>query len=109
MSDLEKLELPQIEAEIKALQAEVKRREKIAEEKRRELRREKNLKILAAKDTLLSLMEHGRTSCSDANPVNGKGSGDGYPRCNKCAIMDLNEWNLEDTEILIDFTIRYPY
>ena len=47
-------------------------------------------KIKAAKDVLLPLLEHDRTSCSDDTPINGLDF-KGVYRCAKCALINLLE------------------
>jgi len=84
-----------------------------AELERRELeaaaRLKKNQLVFERRDVLLSLMQHGRTSCSDENPVNGSldpGNGRTAPRCYKCALLNLSEFELDDVELDVTVTVR---
>jgi hypothetical protein len=55
----------------------------------------------AALDVLVP--EHGRTSCSDDNRINGFGPSGGYPRCDRCALLDML---IGDAVLPGDFTVR---
>lgn len=91
------------------LKAELERREAAAAEAALHARIEKNMLFLNNRDTLLQLMEHSRTSCSDDNPINGTmdpGSGRTAPRCYKCALINLSEFQLVDVEIDVSITVR---
>lgn len=90
------------------LKAELERREAAAAEAALHARIEKNMLFLNNRDTLLQLMEHGRTSCSDDNPINGMdpGSGRTVPRCYKCALINLSVFDVAHVEMDLGFSIR---
>ena len=91
------------------LRAEVLRREQEEADAALAARVERNTKFFEHRDILLQLMEHGRTSCSDDNPINGDlnpGNGRTAPRCYKCAIINLSEFELADVELDISVTVR---
>ena len=67
---------------------------------RRNVGRENNLRILAVRNELLPLIEHGRSSCSDDNTSNGW-SGDRC-RCKKCALIELDEYSDYTISISLD-------
>lgn len=97
------------QASLADLRAEVARREQEMAEAALAARVEKNTKIFKHRDVLLSLMEHGRTSCSDANPINGSldpGNGRTEPRCTKCALINLSEFELADVDLGVSITVR---
>lgn len=86
-----------------------------AEQKRREDERRaaaiatltnKNRTLFANRDLLLSLMEHSRTSCSDTDLANRFFGQGGHPRCYKCALMALDEFDLARVEINVEVTVR---
>lgn len=89
------------------LKAELERREAAAAALNARI--EKNTLFLNHRDVLLQLMEHSRTSCSDANPINGNlnpGSGRTAPRCYKCALINLSEFDVAYVEMYLGFSIR---
>ena len=91
------------------LKAELERREAAASEAALNARIEKNMLFLSRRAVLLQLMEHGRTSCSDENPINGNlnpGSGRTAPRCYKCALINLTVFDVEHVEMDLGFSIR---
>ncbi len=91
------------------LKAELERRELEAAEAALATRLKKNQLVFEHRDVLLSLMQHGRTSCSDENPVNGSldpGNGRTAPRCYKCALLNLSEFELDDVELDVTVTVR---
>lgn len=91
------------------LKAELERREAATAEAALHARIKKNMFFLNNRDTLLQLMEHGRTSCSDDNPINGTmdpGSGRTVPRCYKCALINLSVFDLTHVEMDLGFSIR---
>ena len=107
MSDLTKLSSTELQARLTELNVELKRREDEAAEVAHQLRIARNGRILKNKGVLLDLLEHGRSSCSDENPANGYMTRDyPHPRCNKCALIELNEWNLGDVEIELNCNIK---
>lgn len=85
---------------------EAQRRAEIRVAAERQRRLLKNARLFDNKGVLLSLMEHGRTSCSDENPVNGYFNEHGVPRCNKCALIKLESYSLGDVEITVDISVR---
>jgi hypothetical protein len=87
---MQKMELAEMPTE--ALEAELQRRRDEAAALRRqknEQRRAAQLKLLQLPGFLDALVpEHGRTSCSDENPLNGWGArSDGGHRCWRCALL----------------------
>jgi len=91
------------------LKAELERREQEAAEAALAARLRKNQAVFAHKDVLLSLMTHGRTSCSDENPSNGSldpGNGRTAPRCYKCALLNLSEFELDEVELDVTVTVH---
>ena len=55
---------------------------------------------------LLSLFEHGRTSCSDDNVCNGWWSNeDDTPRCNKCALIETLKGTFPP-DLIVSFTLE---
>lgn len=96
-------------ASIADLKAELERREAAVAEAALNARIEKNTLFLNHRDVLLQLMEHSRTSCSDANPINGNlnpGSGRTAPRCYKCALINLSEFDVAYVEMDLGFSVR---
>ena len=87
------------------MRAELKRRDDAARAKEKADRLATNRIIFAARDTILPLLRHDRSSCSDENPNNGSLSL-GIPRCEKCALMTLEDWNLEDVSIDLQIQVR---
>lgn len=68
----------------------------IKEEEERVLREKETAvldKIHALSDeqifTMLSFLQHSRSSCSDENPCNGLSYSSGGWRCNKCMLMEI--------------------
>lgn len=48
-------------------------------------------KVIKAKEAILPLIEHGRTSCSDDCVCNGFSESIQNARCAKCALIDLDD------------------
>jgi hypothetical protein len=75
-----------------ALKAEVARREQEEREAKDARNMERRIRQAAAltPEVIAALApEHGRTSCSDTNLVNGWGShSSGHPRCLRCALLE---------------------
>ena len=86
------------------LKAELERREQETAEAALAASLRKNQAVFAHKDVLLSLMTHSRTSCSDENPSNG--SLDPAPRCYKCALLNLSEFELDEVELDVTVTVH---
>ena len=86
--------------------------EKSLEEEQNALARKEQMEFIeflrANKEVVLRLLEHGRTSCSDDQPVNGWGSRDGGCRCNKCGLIEIlnGEERLPD-DMKIDFEVNF--
>lgn len=90
------------------LRAELERREALALDEVRNQRIARNRLILAHKGMLLNLLEHSRTSCDDENPSNGFVSSEyPYPRCAKCALIKLDEYDLDEREVNLTIEIKY--
>lgn len=88
------------------LEQELARRRAAEELRLREERQQRLKEIIENKEVLLKFIKHGRTSCSDENPINGLFSGDYAPRCNRCALLELSDHH-SDIEIDVDLSIRY--
>ncbi len=54
------------------------------------------------------LPQHGRTSCSDKNTINGWGSNSmtDPPRCNRCAAIELMNNTIPDGEFILRLSIE---
>jgi len=74
------------------LQAVLERRRKV-EAERLALQAEAMRQLAFSQvDALLALVPHGRTSCSDENPLNGMGTYSwGGARCDRCALLEIKE------------------
>jgi hypothetical protein len=87
------------------LRAEVQRRENEAKQQRNENLALRQALIVDHVDTLLQLVpEHGRTSCSDANP--GNAASDRNPRCNRCQLLRIKQDNYNDSFVL-NISVEY--
>lgn len=71
------------------LRAELARREKERADAATLVRSERFTTLVRNRDVLLELVPHGRTSCSDSNPINGLDSSEHGPRCTRCALLEL--------------------
>lgn len=79
------------------LERVIREKRKRAEQEEQRRKEEKARINFALIDTILALIEHGRTSCSDTNATN-------YGRCNRCTLLEFKsmgywepEWELEIT------------
>jgi flagellar motility protein MotE (MotC chaperone) len=103
--DISKLSEKELEVLSKQLeeQKQIIKQEKLR--KRSELAKVKIEKLREHKDVILNLIDHDRTSCSDANVCNGYGSADYGARCTKCHLIEIldNEWS--DTEFEVDLHV----
>lgn len=61
-------------------------------------------KLRENKEFVLSLFEHGITSCSDTNVSNGYGSAEYGARCNKCHLIQILNSDY-DNEFKVSFDI----
>lgn len=104
MSTLQELE--QMRKEIDAKIAEAKAAEV---QKRRDHVREKLDSLTKEqKEFILSMMDHGRTSCSDDMPCNGFSYSNNNWRCQKCMMIEIfNEEHGTDFDFKISAEI-YP-
>lgn len=63
-------------------------------------------RVFEAKRHILPLLQHSRTSCSDSNPTNGFAHYEnGAPRCMKCALIRLEDWQLDTVVISLDLQL----
>ena len=83
--DLANFSLQDLEKEAKARRDETLRVQREQEAAVRD-------QMMPVVDALLSVIPHGRSSCSDSKPINGLGShsGGGH-RCDRCALLDIRE------------------
>ena len=83
------------------LSAELARR---AQEEKREQEARRHaaaIENFLLREQALSIIKHGRTSCSDSNPINAQLHPEhGMPRCNRCFILEN-----ESPENYLDFHI----
>lgn len=86
------------------LARELERRRLEAEAEKTRARIVRNRKILEHRDALLALMEHSRSSCASSN--NAYHNEQGYVRCSKCALEQLDEYNLANYEITLDVRLH---
>jgi hypothetical protein len=70
------------------LLAELTRREEVEKALAYNKRLAKWDRISANRTAVLDLLEHSRTSCSDANTCNSYPNSEGYPRCVRCFLLD---------------------
>ena len=73
--------------------------EKIEVEEKSEKKKKNKLyldELRKNKELILSLVKHGRTSCSDENPINGYGTSDYGARCTKCHLIEILDEEWED-------------
>lgn len=98
MTELSNFSDEQLKAELEQREAEKKFAAYTA-------RAARNTRIFENKELLLSLMDHGRTSCSDESPTNGYAH-NGYYRCYKCALILTDGHDLGDVEMELGFTIK---
>ena len=86
--------------------------EKSLEEEQEALARKEQMEFIeflrANKEVVLRLLSHGRTSCSDNQPVNGWGSRENGCRCNKCGLIEIlnGDEQLPDN-MKIDFEVNF--
>jgi hypothetical protein len=83
------------------LKAELQRREddrKISETAARRFRFQL---LVKHRDVLLEFVPHSRTSCSDADPCNGLGSADYGARCERCALLTLDEHDYLSHDVMV--------
>lgn len=111
--DLTNLSQQDLNTLSKELAVESRRRKLALVEDERKARAEKNTKLfqevpagMTFKDVLLSFVAHGRTSCSDENPSNAHANEAGYPRCNRCALLKFESWDVELVEVTVDVGVR---
>ena len=88
------------------LQDELARRE--AERKSDALlARQEYFRVLVQnRDSLLALIPHGRTSCSDQDIRNGLGSAEYGARCTRCALLELTEHDAHSYDAELSLTFR---
>ena len=86
------------------LERELARREEEEKQCIINQRREKFAAIIRNRESLLDLIGHSRTSCSDENVVNGLFSG---PRCVRCALLELDELTHLDYDFQLGISF-YP-
>jgi hypothetical protein len=75
----------------KELQDELKRRAEEARQARLAERQQRLDLVLKHRDTLLELVPHSRTSCSDQDVSNGLYSAEYGPRCTRCGLLELDD------------------
>lgn len=90
----------------KEIKDELARREKMRQDEEAEQRRQRLAIILENREALLKIIPHSRTSCSDENPVNGLYSAEYGPRCVRCGLMELNEYDSQFHDITISVEIK---
>jgi hypothetical protein len=68
--------------------------------------RAKRIRLLNEnRSTLLKFISHSRTSCSDMEPNNGLHSSDHGPRCIRCGLMEITEYDAEFFDFNINISI----
>lgn len=87
------------------LREELKKREEMAAEAERKERAERFRLLVENRETLLRFVPHGRTSCSDTDRANGFGSAEYGPRCTRCALLEVNEFDHEVYDF--DLTLQF--
>jgi hypothetical protein len=86
------------------LQAELERRQLEREQAAARARQDRFVALVEHREALLALVPHGRTSCSDENPVNGISVG---TRCNRCALLEVTEFDFQYYDF--DLTLNFRY
>lgn len=97
------LEKPLGEASVEELQTLLTQREKEKRDKENALLKEQHDFVLDNVDVLLKLLfpKHGRTSCSDEKPVNGRFFGSyEAPRCSRCQLLLIKSDGYNDSMVL---------
>lgn len=91
------------------LRKELQRREEESAARERNERYALNKRLFDQRGVILPLLEHSRTSCSDANPSNDYTTAgrNGNPRCTKCFLMGLSEADLPHVELSLEISGRY--
>ena len=93
----------------KELTAELAKREKDRVNEELKIRTEKFMQLAVNKDALLDIVDHSRTSCSDAKVSNGFFTGEYGPRCTRCALLELRRSDASiyaeefDVEVTVSF------
>lgn len=85
------------------LKDELKRRDDERKEREKVERIEKIKLVVEHRDVLAKLIDHDRTSCHERS--NGDFNEHGAPRCDLCALLELEEW-MDDVDIHIGVQIR---
>jgi hypothetical protein len=98
----------EIIAEEKRLQEQLAEIRKTRSELEARERKVRNQIILDNKDSLLKVIQHSRTSCADDNQINGFGSVSYVPRCERCALLQLEEWNMMDYDMTLQLRFTQP-
>ena len=98
------------EKELQELSEQLEKEHQIRkEEKTNKLKDKAKVKIeklREQKELVLSLINHGRTSCSDSNVCNGYGSADYGARCTKCHLIEIFDQEWLDGDFEVDFNVR---
>lgn len=87
------------------LAAELERRKTQTRKKELERRQRIINTIIQHRETLLALIPHSRTSCSDTLRPNSFGSADYGPRCARCALLELEETDAHEYDVSV--TIQF--
>lgn len=88
------------------LAQELERRRQVARDQLRQARAQRLALVLKHRDALLELIPHTRTSCSDSNIVNGLHSSDVTPRCVRCGLLELSEYDVDTFDVAVSLSIR---
>ena len=88
------------------LQAELQRREAARKNLEMEQRQDRFRLLVQHRDVLLKFVPHGRTSCSDENPCNGLGTAGYGARCDRCALLQLNEYDCVSYDVQVGLHVR---
>lgn len=89
MSDFKKDSDKELAEKLDAIKAELEERHKVKVAAEMKVNEGRLLQI-TREGVNQFFPEHGRTSCSDSNVVNGfESSPSGIPRCNRCALLEI--------------------
>lgn len=88
------------------LKAELQRREEARKALEVQERQDRFRLLVQHRDVLLKFVPHGRTSCSDEDPCNGPGTAGYGARCDRCALLQLNEYDCESYDVQVGLHVR---
>lgn len=88
------------------LQAELARRQEQRAKALQDERQRRFELLVKHRDVMLEFIPHGRTSCTDKEPINGLGSSNHGARCLRCALLEVDVGDCLSYDFSLELNFR---